>query len=160
VNATVPIKPSATTYVIANVLHTWRRNLWANLIVWAAFTLVIYWALLSDWAPLSAESHLLIALVPLLVLVCQSLYYLQGYYFAKWRESPEEARIMEDCIGYKTATVNWITEFRTLVEWREISSAFLLYFQVNQFHFVPKRGFSVSQIEQFRKLLAAMCPRP
>jgi hypothetical protein len=156
---TVPIKPSAVTWVLANLIHSWRRNLRANLLVATALGLVLYWVLLADWTPFSAHPHWLLVLVPVFSLACESLYFLQGYYSAKWGEAAQEARIMEDCIGYKTATINWIHEFRTLIEWREIPGTFMLYFQSNQFHFVPKKRLSISQIEQFRILLVTQSPR-
>lgn len=155
----VPVKPSAFVYVLANVLHTWRRNLWRNLLITAAFGLVFYWTWLSDWTRFSPHPVWFLVFVPVFLLLCESLSYLRSFYFAKWTESAREAQIMEDCIGYKTPTTIWVHEFRTLIEWREIPGVFMLYFQPNQFHFIPKKGFSVSQIEQFRKILVTQSSR-
>ncbi len=145
----VPLRPSALVYALANMFHSWRRHRLTRLLGYGAATLAAYWILYSgnDASPKGVWP---IAFVPLLLLLCESLFYFVKYYKEDWSRASENAEIMSDCIGYKTKMVRWITEYRELVEVREIPGAFLLYFGPNLFYTVPKKGFSPGQIDQFR----------
>jgi len=61
---------------------------------------------------------------------------------------------MSDCISHKTKTIHWIVEYRQLMKLREIPGAFLLYFDLNSYHLIPKRGFLPGQIAQFREVVS------
>jgi hypothetical protein len=152
---TVPIRPTAFVYLMASLFHYWRRNLRTRCLLYIGATLATYWTLSGDWWRGESHSALMVLLVPFILLFCESLYFLYRYYSAPWTESAHEARIMEDRIGYQTQKARITHEYRLLHEWREIPGTFMLYFSSNQFHFIPKHGFTHSQIEQFRGLLQA-----
>jgi hypothetical protein len=152
---TVPIRPIPLVYLIANLFHYWRRNLRTRCLVYIGATLASYWLLSGDWWRGESHSAPVAMLVPFILLFCESLYFLHRYYSAPWAESAREARIMEDGIGYQTQDARIKHEYRLLREWREIPGTFMLYFSSNQFYFIPKHGFTLSQIEQFRGLLQA-----
>ena len=148
----VPLRPSAQVYLVANVFHHWRCQLLARLLCLSAVTLVAYWIFSS--AAASSKGLLAFAAVPLFLILCEGLFYLSKYYTEDWSKTSENAEIMSDCVGYKTKTVRWITEYRQLVELREIPGAFLLYFDPNLYYIVPKYGFSPGQIAQFREAVS------
>jgi YcxB-like protein len=152
---TVPMRPSSLVYVEARLFHDWRLRFGANLLCYAVATLVVYWIAFSNSDNTSPYSLWPLAFVPVLLLSCHGLYHLRNYFFANWSEAAREAEIMSDCVGYKTDTVQWIAEYRSAKELREVPGAFLLYFAPHSFHLIPKRGFSSQQIVTFRNLLAS-----
>jgi hypothetical protein len=141
---TVPIRPIPLVYLIANLFHYWRRNLRTRCLVYIGATLASYWLLSGDWWHGESHPAPVALLVPFMLLSCESLYFLHRYYSAPWAESAQEARIMEDGIGYQTQDARIKQD-----------CTFMLYFSSNQFYFIPKHGFTLSQIEQFRGLLQA-----
>jgi hypothetical protein len=152
---TVPMRPSALVFVAANFFHNWRRQFRERLLGYSAVTLAVYWIGFSGWDSSTSRSLWFLFLVPALLVFGDCLNYLRLFYFTKWLKSAQEARIMSDCIAYKTDTVRWIVSYRRLCEFRETPGAFLLYFEPHDFHLIPKKGFSDDQVLQFRKLISA-----
>jgi len=151
----VPMRPSAFVYVVAKLSHNWRRQFTTRLLCYLAATLVVYWVVFSDADGTKPHSQWLLALAPVLLIFCESLYYFRKYFLANWSEAAREAEIMSDCVGYKTDSVRWIAGYRRLLESREVPGAFLLYFDPQSFHLIPKKGFSPDQLVTFRELLAS-----
>lgn len=149
----VPLRPSAQVYLVAKVFHNWRCQLLARLLCLSALTLVGYWAF-SNAGNVPSKGLLALAVVPLFMILCEGLFYLAKYYTEDWSKASPNAEIMSDCIGYKTKTIRWIVEYRQLIKLREIPGAFLLYFELNSYHLIPKHGFSPGQIAQFREAVA------
>ena len=149
----VPLKPSPRVYITARMSHGWRRTWLARLLGYGAATLFTYWVIYASEEPPS-ESWWRIAFVPFLLSLFEVLFYLAEYYKYDWSKTSENAEIMTDCIGYRTKTIRWVTEYKDLKEVREVPGAFLLYFDSNVFYTVPKRGFSLPQLDQFRHVVA------
>jgi hypothetical protein len=148
----VPLRPSAEVYVLANMFHSWRRYLPARFFGYGAATLIAYWIFYSN-DDVSLKGLWRIVLIPFFLFLCEILFYFAKYCKEDWSKASENAEIMSDCIGYKTKMVRWITEYRQLVEVREIPGALLLYFGPDLFYTIPKNGFSPGQIDQFRDLV-------
>ena len=117
-----------------------------------ALTLVGYW-IFSSVGDVPSTGLWALAVVPLFLILCECLFYLVKYYKEDWSKASPNAEIMSDCIGYETKTVRWIVEYRQLMQLREIPGAFLLYFDLNSYHLIPKHGFSLEQIAQFRDVV-------
>jgi YcxB-like protein len=96
-----------------------------------------------------------LAVVPVSLIFGEGFLYLRKYFNTDWSKAARNAEIMSDCIGYKTETDRWIAEYCRLKEMREIPGAFLLYFDQNSYHLLPKRGFSSAQIAQFRETVSS-----
>lgn len=154
----VPIKPNAFVYVLASMFDHWRRQLQTRILVYLAVTVALYWGLCADWGYGQHQSALDLFLVPIILPLCQALYFLRKYFSARWAESASEAEIMKDRVTYQTPETRVAFEYRLLHEWREIPGTFMLYFSATQFHFIPKYGFAPSQIKQFRMLLEKNFP--
>jgi YcxB-like protein len=150
----VPMRPSPLVYFVAGMFHSWRRQLRSRILSYAALTLIAYWIFFSSAAAVQPTHLWRLALVPVFLILCEGLFYLTNYYKADWSKAPQNAEITSDCIGYKTKTIHWIAEYRRLKEMQEIPGAFLLYFDANSYHLIPKRGFSLTQIAQFRELVS------
>lgn len=150
----VPMRPGVLVYVVAQFYHYWRLQLQSRAFWYGLATLFFYWniALGSDMKP---HSVWLVILVPVLLCFSEVLYYVRNYFFANWSEAAREAEVMSDYIGYRTDTVHWIVGYRLLIKSRESPGAFLLYFEPSKFHLIPKRGFTKSQVAEFRKLISA-----
>jgi hypothetical protein len=148
----VPLRPSAHIYVLANLFHSWRRYRLARVLGNGAAMVIVYWILYSS-DDASPKGVWPIAFVPVLLLLCEAVYFFMKYYKEDWSKASESAEVMSDFIGYKTKTVRWIVEYRQVLEVHEIPGAFLLYLDANLFYTIPKKGFSAGQIEQFRNAL-------
>jgi len=146
----VPLRSSAQVYLVAAMFDRWRRQLLTRLLGYAAVTLIAYW-IVCVAPPQQASSLWGLAVVPVSLIFGESLLYLQNYSNIDWSKYAQNAEIMSDCIAYSTKTDRWIAEYRRLKEVREIPGAFLLYFDPNSYHLLPKRGFSSSQLAQFRQ---------
>lgn len=151
---TVPMRPSAPVYVSARIFHNWRLHLKTLILSYAGATLLLYWIFFSDWDA-AWYSPWLLSLTPVVLLACESLYYLGEFCFLKWSDAAREARIMSDCIGYESKVVQFIVNYRALSTVKEPPGAFLLYFDRKTFHLIPKKGFSPDRVVQFRKLTSA-----
>ena len=151
---TVPMRPSPAVYISATLFHNWRRRYETTLLWYATATLLLYWIIFSDANDTKTRPLWLLALAPLLFFFCEALYYLWNCFCTDWSKAAPKAEIMSDCVGYKTDTVSWIVTYRRLSECREIPGAFLLYFDPQNFHLIPKKGFSEKQILQFRELIS------
>ncbi len=149
----VPLRPSAQVYLVAGVLHNWRRQTLPRLLCLVALTLVGYW-IFSSVGDVSSNGLWALAVVPLFLILCEGLFYLVMYYREDWSKASPNAEIMSDCIGYKTKTIRWIVEYRQLMELREIPGALLLYFDLNSYHLIPKHGFLPGQIAKFREVIS------
>lgn len=150
----IPMLPSALVYSGAALFHNWHRHLLTRLLSYAALTLIAYWVVYAAPAQ-KAGSPWGLAVVPLCLIFGEELLYLRAYFKADWSKAAQNADIMSDCIGYKSKTDLWIAEYRRLKEVQEIPGAFLLYFDRNSYHLLPKRGFSSAQIAQFRKIVSS-----
>lgn len=150
----VPMRPSALLYSGAAMFNNWHRQLPTRLLSYAALTLIAYW--IGYAAPSQkAESLWGLAIVPLCLIFGEALLYVRAYFKADWAKAAQNAEIMSDCLGYNTKTDRWIAEYRRLKAVREIPGAFLLYFDRNSYHLLPKRSFSAAQIAQFRKIVSS-----
>ena len=116
----------------------WRCQPLARLLCLRALTLVAYWIFSS--ADALSKSLWTLAAVPLFLILCEGLFYLAKYCTEDWSKASQNAEIMSDCISHKTKTIHWIVEYRQLMKLREIPGAFLLYFDLNSYHLIPKRG--------------------
>lgn len=150
----VPTRPSALLYSAAAMFHNWHRQLLTRLLSYAALTLIAYW--IAYAAPAQKAGSLWgLAMVPLCLIFGEGLIYFRTYFKTDWSKAAQNAEIMSDCLGYKTNTDRWIAEYRRLKAVREIPGAFLLYFEQNSYHLLPKRSFSPAQITQFRKIVTS-----
>ena len=150
----VPMRSSAQVYLVAAMFHHWRRQLPTRLLSYAALTLIAYWVVYVTPAQ-QPRSLWGLAVVPVSLIFGEGLFYLRKYFNTDWSKAAQNAEIMSDCIGYNTKTDRWIAEYRRLKEVREIPGAFLLYFDQNSYHLLPKRGFSSAQIVQFRETVSS-----
>lgn len=149
----VPMRPSALLYSAAAIVHNWHRQLSTRLLSYAALTLIAYWIVYA--APAQKGGSLwALAVVPLCLIFGEALIYVRTYFKTDWSKAAQNAEIMSDCLGYSTKTDRWIAEYRRLKAVREIPGAFLLYFDRNSYHLLPKRSFSPTQIAQFRKIVS------
>lgn len=149
----VPLRPSAQVYAVARVFDNWRRQPLARLLCFGALTLVAYWIFSN--ADVRLKGLWALASVPLFLILCEGLFYLATYHTLDWSAASQNAEIMSDCIGYKTKTIRWIVEYRQLMKLREIPGAFLLYFDLDSYHLLPKQGFSPGQIAKFREIISS-----
>jgi len=149
----VPLRPSAQVYVVARMFHNWRRQPLARLLCLSALTLTAYWILSNADVP--SKGLWALPAVPLFLILCEGLFYLAKYCTEDWSKTSQNAEIMSDCISYKTKKIRWIAEYRQLMELREIPGAFLLYFDVNSYHLIPKHGFPPGQIAKFREVVSS-----
>jgi len=154
----VPIKPTALGYVAASIFDYWCSSVRTKLLIYLAVTVALYWVLCADWGYERQPSPFYFILLPFVLPFCQVLYFLRKHFSVKWADSAREAEIIEDRVTYQTAQARIAYEYRLLHDWREIPGVFMLYVAPSQFHFIPKFGFTPSQIEQFRKLLEANFP--
>lgn len=149
----VPMRPSVLVYSGAAMFHNWRRQPLTRALSYAALTLIAYW--IAYAAPAQKPGSLWgLAVVPLCLIFGEGLIYLRTYFKTDWSKAAQKAEVMSDCLGYNTKTDRWIAEYRRLKAVREIPGAFLLYFDWNSYHLLPKRGFSPAQIAQFRKTVS------
>lgn len=148
----VRLRPSLIVYVAAWVVENWRRRYKTMLLGYAMLTLFFYWTFFSERGPEASLSPWWLGLAAVVPFVLEVLYYALNYCFAKWSDAAPEAEIMSDCIGYETAAVKWIAAYRSMQGFNEFPWAFHLYFDAENFHLIPKKGFSEDQLLQFRKL--------
>ncbi|HTU33251.1 MAG TPA: YcxB family protein [Candidatus Acidoferrum sp.] len=148
----VPMRPSALLYSGAAIFHNWHRYLLTRLLSYAALTLIAYWIVYA--APAQKVGNLWgLAVVPLCLIFGEGLIYVRTYFKTDWSKAAQNAEITSDCLGYNTKTDRWIAEYRRIKAVREIPGAFLLYFDRNSYHLLPKRSFSPTQIAQFREIV-------
>lgn len=150
----VQLRPSVSAYVAAWVVENWRRKYKGMLLGYAALTLFFYWMFFSERRSEAYSSPWWLGLAPVILFVLEVLYYLRNYYFAKWADAAPEAEIMRDCVSYKTSTIKWIAAYRSMQGFSEFPWGFHLYFDVKNFHLIPKKGFSQDQLLQFRRLIS------
>jgi YcxB-like protein len=62
---------------------------------------------------------------------------------------------MSDCIGYRTKNVHWICTYRSIEKVQEVPGAFLLYFEPDCFHLIPKKGLTKDQSQQISQMLSS-----
>jgi hypothetical protein len=150
----VAVRPSLVSYIGTHFLDNWSCNLKRNLFLHCGAILLAYWLLFALWSDGAAALVWFVLPVSLCMLACEALHYARTYSGSRWSESPQEAEILEDRIYYKTARAEWVARYKRLQKWKESRSAFLLYFDPQSFHLIPKKDFSPDQILQFRELLS------
>src|SRR5438132_2122255 len=148
----VALRPSARVYATTRMFHTWRRYLPGKILCLTALTLITYW-LLGGIDELPRGIFGLLAGVPLLLILCEFLFFRTKYFMQDWTKSSANAEIMSDRIGYRAKMVRWIIEHRQLLEIREIPGAFLLYYEASVYYLVPKASFAPGQIAQFKEVV-------
>lgn len=152
---TVPACPSALVYSEAMLFHNLRRAVKTRLLAYAAVMLMVYWFGFGNPEYPKIGSPWVVLLVPVVLIVCEGLYYAQKYFQSYRRDVSRQAENMVDCIYYETEKASWIAEFFRFTEVREIPGALLLYANPQIFHLIPKSGFSDEQVRRFKELLAA-----
>lgn len=148
----VPIRPSLFVYAAAAVTHAWRTRYVNRILTYAALTLAALWFLASRVTE-GRHDYWLLLFAPPLILLYEYLNSLNHYFRADWSKGSPRGEILSDGIAYRSETVRWIALFRNLHRVIEIPGAFLLYFEVNTYHVIGKRGFSSDQLAQFRTLI-------
>lgn len=151
----VPHRPSLSVYVVAWIVHNWRRQYWGMLLGCAVLTLFLYWIFFPNGASESEHSPWLLVLAPAFIFVVEVLYYVRNFYFANWAQAAREIEIMSDGVSYRTATVCWLILYRRLKGSHEYPWAFHVYFDAKSLYLIPKRDMSTDQIAQLRQLLSA-----
>jgi len=150
----VPLRPSVLVYVMAWMVHLWRRQYRRLLLGCAVLALFAYWLFFANIANESPRSLWLLALAPLLVPIAQAHYYVWRFYFSRWAEAARDIEIKTGGIVYRAPTVQWLALYRRLIGFHEFPWGFHLYFDADSFHLIPKSHFSPDQLVQFRKLIS------
>jgi hypothetical protein len=151
----VPMRPSALVYVVAVATNNWRRRTMTQLLTYTAAILGAYWALASSAVATSPQRYWALLFAPVGIFFLECMWYLSAYYKVDWSKGASDAEIMSDCIAYRSPKARWIAEYSRLEEVCEVPGAFLLYFSKDSYHLIPKRGFSPTQLAQFRNLIGA-----
>lgn len=150
----VPLRPSLSVYVAAWIAHNWRRQYRGMLLGCAVLTLFFYWIFFANSSKASPQSPWLLVFTPLLVLILEALWYARNFYFAKWADAARKIDILSDGIAYRSSATEWLVVYKRLTGFHEFPWGFHLYFDVKNFHLIPKKEFSDGQLLQFRKLVS------
>ena len=153
---------SARDYVAARVKDTWHRQKLvfslAYLFIALCFFFYAFSAIVGEEVG-RALNAVMAGLILACIIVVERAYYWAQY--AAYRESfvgQIEMRVMEGGLLVRTPDSLTVQRYSFLLKWVHSRTMLLLYTPDNRFYIVPKRIFTLSQLDEFQQLLAEQVP--